>query len=735
MTRAAMASELLQAALGYAARGWKVFPCAPCAKTPATAHGVLDATSDPEQIRRWWAAQPAANIGLACGPSGLYVVDVDAGRDGFATWDRLKREHGIDDYTITSLTGGGGLHLVYAAPAGVALQNTTGKLGPGVDTRANGGYVVAPPSMHPSGSLYTWDDRLSPDRLAPAPLPAALLALLREAARPAPAPARHRAGSNGYAAAALRAELETLARAAEGARNDRLNRAAFALGQLVGGGELGRAEVEAALAAAAVSIGLGAREAEKTIQSGLDAGGREPRRGPEPRGNGHEPRGDGPEPESGPSAGRPQGSAAPAKQVKRVVPTDDELAQRWIDDHPNTAYGLGEFRRYADGVWPELSGDAVKQEVKLILQTAKAERVRPTARLLASVLELGRVEVAVPVERWDADRDVLVLANGVLQIPSRTLRPHSPDDYATTRLPFAYDPGAAAPGWQKVLARCPAGVEPFLQEFAGYALTTDTRHELAVWFQGEPGSGKSTFLAGLLAMLGDRAGLLGLAEIERSRFSLAGLPGRTLVLSTEQPADYLATTYILNAIISGEPVTVDRKFRDPVTIVPRCKVAWAMNELPRVGTGASGLFRRVKIVQFSAIPEAERDPNIKEQVKQEGPGILNWALDGLERLRKRDRFEIPRDIEETTAHFRGVNDVPALFVAEMCIIGPEYRAQGQKLYSAYRDWCFENGHKPLSSTSVAEHWRRLGCEKSLANGRVVWRGIGLQVATVGTVEM
>jgi putative DNA primase/helicase len=107
-------------------------------------------------------------------------------------------------------------------------------------------------------------------------------------------------------------------------------------------------------------------------------------------------------------------------------------------------------------------------------------------------------------------------------------------------------------------------------------------HELAVWLFGPPASGKSTFLAGLQAMLGHRAGVLGLAEIERNRFALAGLPGKTLVAASEQPSSYLASTNVLNAIISGEPLQVERKYRDPVTVIPRRKIAWAMNELSRV---------------------------------------------------------------------------------------------------------------------------------------------------------
>lgn len=422
---------------------------------------------------------------------------------------------------------------------------------------------------------------------------------------------------------------------------------------------------------------------------------------------------------------------------KPATPTDDELAARWLAEYPNTAWGLGEFRRYLGGIWNFVPLDVIRREVKKVLEAAKVEGVRPSARSLASVLELARVEIAHPAEEWDADPDILVCTNGVLHIPTRTLQAHSPHYYATSGLPFAYDPTARAEVWQHVLDTCAGDQQTFLQEFAGYAVTTDTRYEIALWLAGAPGGGKSTVLQGFTTMLGPRVCLLGLADIEKSRFALTNLPGKTLAISTEQPGGYVAAAQTLNALISGEPITVDRKYRDPVTIIPRAKIAWAMNELPRVGPEGAGLFRRVKVVRFPPIPQDQRDPEIKERVKLEGAGILNWALDGLDRLRERGEFDIPQVVKDSTDDFRETNDIPAAFVAECCIVGSDpksrqpYRTQGGVLYKAYSEWCRENGHKPQSSTSIAEDWRRLGFERYKAMGKSWWRNVGV-VEAVGT---
>ncbi|NLE75621.1 MAG: hypothetical protein GX605_02565, partial [Chloroflexi bacterium] len=160
-------APMLAAALAYAARGWAVFPCKPRGKEPLTPHGCKDATTDAARVRAWWAKWPRANVGIACGPSGLVVLDVD-GDAGRASWAQL----GQSGQTPTATTGKG-QHLYYQAN-GHHVGNSAGKLGPGLDVRGAGGYVVAPPSVHPSGAVYAWADFLSPDDVPLAPFPDAL---------------------------------------------------------------------------------------------------------------------------------------------------------------------------------------------------------------------------------------------------------------------------------------------------------------------------------------------------------------------------------------------------------------------------------------------------------------------------------------------------------------------------------------------------------------------------------
>ncbi len=417
------------------------------------------------------------------------------------------------------------------------------------------------------------------------------------------------------------------------------------------------------------------------------------------------------------------GSQPKKSTGKPAPPTHDELRDRWIGGNPHHAHGLGEWRRYEDGIWLTVPETSVKAEVAGIIEVAKPEGVKPTASILASVTELTRIKVYVADERWDADPDILVCKNGALRISTGELGDHRPGHYATSAVPYEYDPDAAPPIWRYFLENTVPDAITFLQEFAGYALTTEMAHELAVWLFGPPGSGKSTFIAGLAAMLGHRAGILGLADLERSRFTLADLPGKTLVVASEQPSSYLASTNTLNAIISGEPIQVERKYHDPFTVIPKAKVCWAMNELPRVADANSGLFRRVKVVTFPELPEDQRDPQIKRHIEQEGAGILNWALEGLQRLKERGHFEVPAGVADATKQFREHNDVPALFVEDRCIKEPDAEVQAAKLYREYRYWCEENGHRPQSSTRLADDWRRLGFERKRTMIGTIYQGL------------
>lgn len=403
----------------------------------------------------------------------------------------------------------------------------------------------------------------------------------------------------------------------------------------------------------------------------------------------------------------------------------DELRDRWLERYPGMAWSGGDWYRYRAGYWTKVATEAMEAQAVDVLEGSREEGVKITGHLLNSVTKLCKIATFVAPEKWDANSDALVLKNGTLDIPTRALRDHSPEDYATSQLPYDYDPEAKASMFLGVLGNAIPDVMEFVQEYAGYCLTIDTSYEIALWFKGPRGSGKSTVIEGLVAMLGARHGILGLAEIEASRFALAKIPGKTLLTSTEQPSSYLKSTHIIDALISGETLLIDRKNRDAQELKPIAKVIWAMNDLPRIANTTSGIFRRVRIVEFPEL-KGEANPLVKEYIKEEGAGILNWALDGLSRLEERGRFDPPRKVRDATANFELSNDVPALFVEEECRVEEGKEVASSLLYSHYNQWCKDNNHKPMSSTRMADEWKRLGFERKITRGRKFWTGVELR---------
>lgn len=406
--------------------------------------------------------------------------------------------------------------------------------------------------------------------------------------------------------------------------------------------------------------------------------------------------------------------------VQEIRTSEDGLAMYWLSQHPHTAWGLGEWRRYEHGAWPAISAKGVKKE---ITETCQEAMDSASATKVSNIEKLASYLSFIEDTVWDSGRNTLVLNNGVLDLSTMQIRKHDPADYATRRLNYDYDPGAGCEAFQTALGALPGDVRDFLQEFAGYCLTTDTRQELAVWFYGVRGSGKSTILAGFEALLGDYAGYLSLANLERSQFALANVPGKRLLIASESPERYISQTHLLNSLISGETLTVERKYHDSFTLRPYAKVLWAMNSLPRVADAQDGLFRRVKIVTFEKITYTQRDETLKERIALEGAGILNWALEGLKRLQERGRFAIPDSVTQAVEDFQNDNDKALLFVSEACECDPSYQTKASDLYQAYRLWCFGNGLQPESNQRMGREWKRLGFTSKRITAGYVWDGL------------
>ena len=406
-------------------------------------------------------------------------------------------------------------------------------------------------------------------------------------------------------------------------------------------------------------------------------------------------------------------------------PNQIDLVNRYIAREPDVAYGVGSWRRYGRGVWSEIDVVEVEKGVLEVLKEAIPEGITPSSVLLSSVVNLLRVEVHIPSYMWaDPETGIIVCQNGTLEIEGRNFREHRREDYALYSVAFDYDPDAKAEVWEEAFKKRLGRSWTFLQEYAGYSLTTRTDLEASAFLVGPLGCGKSTFIEGVETVAGDQAGTLSLADIERSHYALANIPGKTLLTATEAPNAYLKSTATLDTIVSGEMIQIEKKYQNPERIRPVAKILWAMNELPQVRNPSAGIFRRAQVVPFPALKD-KGNPLVKRAIKQEGSGILNWALDGLDRLNAQRWFTISEEMREATDGFKAGNDVPAAFIEENCIVDVNRREDNRLLYRKYREWCLDNGYKPLASNRIGGEWERLGLVRKKVNGQLYYQGVEL----------
>ena len=321
------------------AAGFSCFPLKPRDKRPFGPWEAYQARHPTEAELAGWAKRPTLNAAVVCGSISMIVVlDTDS-REAEAEVQR----RGIPA-TVMARTAKG-RHIYFRHP-GFEVRNFVRKL-PGCDLRGDGGYVVAPGSIHPTGVAYEWIR--SPAEAPILEAPTWLLELLRpppgapglspspSLTGGAPTSGRGEAAVSSYAEKAFDNEMIALRRAGEGHRNDTLNRAAFNLGSLIGAGLLVRATVERHLLSAALAIGLPEREAATTIKSGIEKGISEPRQVPERRAPARAAPGAGTPAGSGPSPaeGGAGGDGPPGDPGERDSPPDD----RALADEPRNDYG------------------------------------------------------------------------------------------------------------------------------------------------------------------------------------------------------------------------------------------------------------------------------------------------------------------------------------------------------------------------------------------------------------
>lgn len=276
MTTQELSEKLLKSALALAQRGWPVFPCH-VDKSPYLKGGFSSASTDLEQINSWWRKWPTASIGVPTGATiGCFVLDVDL-PEGPASLSTLEEQHGHLPETTEQRTGSGGRQLFFVLPDGVDVRNSTSKVGRNLDIRGNGGYVIVPPSGHPSGGHYAWTSARGTAPAAAAPqwlLELALKPKLKPKSEPTAAPSGKTSDTKGKQNSAqkvLQSACEKITNSPSGEQHETRRDQA----RLVGGYLQHLDEQEAYDALEQAVIASGAQDVAKamrTVQDGLEHG-------------------------------------------------------------------------------------------------------------------------------------------------------------------------------------------------------------------------------------------------------------------------------------------------------------------------------------------------------------------------------------------------------------------------------------------------------------------------------
>jgi hypothetical protein len=467
---------MLDAALSYTKLDYAIFPvhtvdngmcscgnpsCSSPGKHPWTARGVKNATTEEMIICQWWEQHPEANIGIATGAtSNLVVLDVDPRHGGDASLDALVKQHGALPETATSATGGGGWHFLFRYPD-QPVRNKVG-LAPGLDIRADGGYIVAPPSRHASGQQYRWQPDAHPDRVPLAAVPEWLLDLMtipdtkaiqtaqqdlscipegqrNHALASLAGTMRRRGFSRDAIAAALLMENET--RCEPPLPEDEVVRIASSIAQYEpGASSIGYPSFSVADDTASTSHSLEHRT----------------------------------------DAGNARRLAARHGQDLRYCPLWKKWlvwdGGRWVVDQ--TGEVMRKAKETVVGIYNEVyQVDVDKEEWRVTIEHAKRSESEPR---LKAMINLAESELGIPIlpQHLDTDPWLLNVVIGTIDLRTGKLREHRREELITKLAPVVYDPEADCPVWLAFLERIMCGNEAlitFLQRAIGYALTGDTR--------------------------------------------------------------------------------------------------------------------------------------------------------------------------------------------------------------------------------------------------------------------
>lgn len=621
--------------------------CTRPGKHPAIKDWPNAATTDLVTIKSWFKPGKCRNVGIATGKvSGLTVFDVDRRNGGVESFNAL-RAIASTRQTMANVTGGG-FHVFFEYDAD--FKTSQGKLGPGIDVRADGGLVVMPPSCHSSGKQYRPLKGRGAGEILLARIPKGWLR--KSAAMP------------------VRPAANSVANIADGRRNVALTSTA---GKLVNTG-ISHDAVEAALLAenqAACSPPLEDEEVRKVAES---ARGFTVRVGD----------------------GDPAG-AFMVHVLDKYYAGGDHLV--YCSD--------GKYWAYGGTHWSVVSTSVLKHVIHEEFVSSGARVGIPTSTFINQVVTLmgSKVAATEDVLRFNADpHQVINFLNGELWLASdgsTEFKPHDAKSYLRHVINANYDPNAQCPLYEKTIgeifskASDPEAVTDFWHDLCGYALQPSRRIAAIVVCQGGGGNGKTKLMETLVRAVGqDSVIAMPVQDLDKSRFVSASMFGKYILLDDDVKAGTRLADGALKRLSEQKTMTGEHKFGPPFTFTSRVLPVLLCNNPPSLADLSYGMQRRLIVIPFErSFRDRAADTGLFERIwNSEMSGIVNLYLQGLSRVAARGwQFDIPDAVKVSTKKFiRSANPLPD-FLATKCIKDSGKSFQVKALYDAFVAWCSSNG--------------------------------------------
>ena len=410
-----------------------------------------------------------------------------------------------------------------------------------------------------------------------------------------------------------------------------------------------------------------------------------------------------------------------------------EIADVFLENfHFKTIMQTDEILMYENGVYKRDAETFIKKEI---------ENVIPPEILTESIIKevLGHIRRSTyeKLEKFNANPYLLNLKNGILDIRTFEFKPHTPEVLSTIQIPVEYNPNAKCELWERVIQEdlYPEDIET-LQEAFGYALFLDNRAQKMFVFLGSGSNGKSLILHVLETMLGkENVANISPQTLVTNEFALSELKDKLLNIYADLPNIPMQSVGRIKGLVSGDPITADKKYKDMFTFINRAKFFFSANQLPKVYDDTIAFYRRLVIINFpKTFDETQADPHLFEKLTtpEALSGIFNWSLEGLRRLIQNNfRFSYHKSVDELKELYTKASDPIKAFVEEEIVEDPEAWIPKQELYRAYVEYV--TSHKLQSPVSQNTFFKslpkyvRATTEHKNVKGQRIWVFTGIRL--------